>query len=133
MEIDKGTLKSLGIFVVVVTISIIAYLTITNRNSSSVAGSTSIIEGDNQIVTIKAKGGYSPNVITAKANENTILRVTTNNTFDCSSSLRIPSMNLTKLLPSNGNTDIALGAHAPGTEITGVCSMGMYSFKIKFS
>jgi plastocyanin domain-containing protein len=90
----------------------------------------SIVDGK-QIIEIKAKGGYTPRVSIAKANMPTILRFDTNGTFDCSSSVRIPSMNITKVLPQSGTTDIDLGSAKLGT-LQGTCGMGMYPFEIDF-
>ena len=90
----------------------------------------SIIDGK-QIVEVKAKGGFFPIKSTAKASMPTILRVNTNSTFDCSSVLRIPSMNLTKNLPMSGTTDIDIGIQKAGI-FEGTCGMGMYPFEIEF-
>ena len=65
---------------------------VSNANNVSVVNGTQIIE-------IKAKGGYQPRKSIAKAGMPTILRFETNGTFDCSSSVRIPSMNVSKNLP----------------------------------
>ena len=85
-----------------------------------------------QIIEVAARGGYSPRYIEAKADTNTVLRVKSAGAFDCSSSLVIPKYDISKLLPATGTTDIELGAHKAGTEIDGMCSMGMYNFTIKF-
>lgn len=90
----------------------------------------SIVDGK-QIIEIKAKGGYTPRISLAKANMPTILRFDTNGTFDCSSSVRIPSMNITKVLPQSGSTDIELGSPKLGT-LQGTCGMGMYPFEVQF-
>ena len=90
----------------------------------------SILNGK-QIIEINAKGGYSPRTSVAKSNLPTILRFNTNGTFDCSSSIRIPSMNLAKILPNSGTTDIDLGILKSGT-LQGSCGMGMYPFEIDF-
>ncbi len=90
----------------------------------------SIVDGK-QIIEIKAKGGYTPRISLAKANMPTILRFDTNGTFDCSSSVRIPSMNITKVLPQSGSTDIELGNSKLGT-LQGTCGMGMYPFEVQF-
>jgi plastocyanin domain-containing protein len=89
-----------------------------------------VVDGK-QIIEIKAKGGYSPRVSIAKANLPTILRFNTNGTFDCSSSVRIPSMNISKVLPNSGTTDIDLGNSKLGT-LQGTCGMGMYPFQVEF-
>jgi plastocyanin domain-containing protein len=109
-----------------------------NKGSSSAVPITqekniqnvSIVDGK-QIIKIKAKGGYTPRTSVAKANIPTILRFDTNGTFDCSSSVRIPSLNISKILPNSGTTDIDLGNSNLGT-LQGTCGMGMYPFEISF-
>lgn len=82
-----------------------------------------------QVVEIKAKGGYLPRVSTAKAGVPTVLKFDTNGTFDCSSQVRIPSMNISQALPPSGVTEIALGTLEEGV-VQGTCGMGMYPFQI---
>lgn len=84
-----------------------------------------------QIIEIKAKGGYHPRISSAKAGIPTILRFDTSGTFDCSASVRIPSMNISELLPNSGTKDITLGTPSTGT-LQGSCGMGMYPFQINF-
>lgn len=84
-----------------------------------------------QIVEINARGGYYPRQSVAKAGIPTILRFNTNGTFDCSSSIRIPSLNVSKNLPISGATDIELSNPAAGA-LKGFCAMGMYSFEVVF-
>ena len=90
------------------------------------------IENGKQIVTISAKGGYSPRISKAKADMPTTLRISTNGTFDCSSSLNLPSMNYQKNLPATGVTDVELPAQKAGSTFEGLCGMGMYRFQITF-
>ena len=101
-----------------------------NSNIQENANNVSVV-GGKQIVELKAKGGYSPEHSIAKAGVPTVLRITTNGTFDCSSSLRIPSLNIGQNLPMSGSTDIDLGVQKVIT-IQGTCGMGMYPFDIKF-
>lgn len=107
----------------------------TSRNTPQVVTDTpvnnvSMVDGK-QIIDVSVKGGYRPNVTTAKAGIPTILRFNTNGTYDCSSAVRIPSMGISKNLPPSGSTDIDLGSPLVAT-LQGVCGMGMYSFQIKF-
>ena len=95
-----------------------------NANNVSVAGGKQIVE-------IRAKGGYLPSASVAKAGMPTILRFSTDGTFDCSASVRIPSMDIAKNLPQSGTTDIDLGL-APSGTLQGTCGMGMYPFEIDF-
>ncbi len=90
----------------------------------------SIVDGK-QIVEIKAKGGYQPRKSVAKAGLPTILRFNTHGTFDCTSVVSIPSMNINQNLPPSGITDIDLGTQKVST-LQGTCGMGMYPFDIKF-
>jgi plastocyanin domain-containing protein len=87
--------------------------------------------GGVQTIELKAKGGYTPRITLAKAGIPTILRMNTNGTFDCSSSIRIPSLGLSKNLPQTGMTDIDLGTPKAGV-FQGSCGMGMYPFEIRF-
>lgn len=84
-----------------------------------------------QIIEIRAKGAYTPRVSVAKAGIPTVLRVTTNGTYDCSAAIRVPSLGISKMLPPNGSTDLALGTPEAGT-LRGTCGMGMYNFEIRF-
>ena len=91
----------------------------------------SVKKASSQIIEITAKGGYTPRKSIAKAGIPTILRLNTNGTFDCSSSVRIPSLDIFKNLPQSGTTDIDLGIQNVGT-LNGSCGMGMYPFEIQF-
>src|SRR3989338_4437522 len=84
-----------------------------------------------QIIEINAKGGYKPRKSSARAGLPTILRFNTFGTFDCSSSVRIPSMNISKSLPQTGSTDVDIGTQQVAT-LKGSCGMGMYPFEIDF-
>lgn len=103
-------------------------------NSSSqqtaAANNVTVVDGK-QIIEIKAKGGYNPRKSIAKAGMPTILRFDTSGTFDCSSSVRIPSMNISKVLPQTGTTDIDIGTPELAT-LQGTCGMGMYPFEVEF-
>ena len=90
----------------------------------------SIVDGK-QIITIRAKGGYTPRVSTAQAGIPTVVRFDTKGTFDCSASVRIPSADVSELLPNSGTKDIDLGIQKVGT-LQGSCGMGMYPFEIHF-
>lgn len=85
-----------------------------------------------QIIEIEARGGYSPEEIIAKADVETVLRVNTRNTFDCSSAITIPKLNIQRNLPVTGSTDFDIGVHQKGEKLSGSCSMGMYGFVINF-
>lgn len=103
-----------------------------DTNAGNVAEPTATIVGDTQFVDITAKGGYSPRVVIAKAGVPTVLRVTTNGTFDCSASVVIPKLSYQKFLQPSGIEDIAISAEQATGTLQGLCAMGMYNFQIKF-
>ena len=100
----------------------------TNDDSLVAGENVSIVDGK-QIIELRAKGRYQPFSSTAKAGIPTVLKVNTSGTFDCSSALRIPSMNISQALPPSGVTEIALGTLKEGV-LQGTCGMGMYPFQI---
>ncbi len=108
-----------------------------NKNSNNTAmpqaaNNVSIVDGK-QVITINAKGGYSPKVTTAKAGIPTIIKVNTQGTFDCSSALTIPSLGYRSNLPPSGETLSDIPAQSAGTSMRGLCAMGMYNFTINFN
>jgi plastocyanin domain-containing protein len=127
---------SISVIVVVALLAGAFFLGRAGQRSNSTSDTTASATTDSngrQIVSIKAKGGYYPQVNTAKANTPTILKVTTNATFDCSSALVIPSLGYRKSLPPSGDTLIDIPAQAAGTKLQGLCAMGMYNFSIQFN
>ncbi len=86
-----------------------------------------------QIIEIAARGGYTPRQTIAKANVPTVIHMKTNGTFDCSSSVVIPSIGYSSTLPVTGTTNIDVPAQKTGTILKGMCGMGMYNFNISFS
>lgn len=90
----------------------------------------SVVDGV-QIVQINAKGGYVPERSVATSGIPTLVRFVTNGTFDCSSIVRIPSLDVTENLPASGSLDINIGTPEKGL-FRGSCGMGMYPFEIDF-
>ena len=121
-----------GALFVLIFLGVILLKNNSAKNSGTVG--TSIINSDGkQIIELLARAGYSPASISASANAETILRVKTDSTFDCSSSLTIPKLGIRKNLPPTAVTDILLGTFNPNTKLAGTCSMGMYHFNIAFN
>ncbi len=94
------------------------------------AHNVSVVDGK-QIVEISAKGGYHPQKSIAKAGVPTVLRFNTSGAFDCSSSIRIPSLNYSTVLPATGSTDVDVQTPQVGV-LRGACGMGMFSFEVDF-
>lgn len=121
---------------IIITLGLVIALGILFLESGSKSGE--MISGQNvevkdgvQFINVDAKGGFFPRKSVAKAGIPTILRFNTNGTFDCSSSIRIPSMNISQMLPQTGITDVNLGNPAVAI-LQGTCGMGMYHFEIDF-
>ncbi len=125
----KSTIVSIIIALVFISGSI---LLVNNNDNEQLIdyNNVSIVDGK-QIVEINAKGGYLPRISQAKAGIPTTIRFNTSNTFDCSASIRIPSVGVSKMLPNTGSTDIDIGVQKEG-RFKGSCGMGMYPFEIEF-
>lgn len=100
-------------------------------NTPSSPSNVSVVDGK-QIITITAKGGYSPRTTKAKAGMPTVINMKTQGTFDCSIALSIPSVGYQNNLPPTGETMIDIPTQEKGSVIKGTCSMGMYNFAIQF-
>lgn len=129
-------MKALTISILVAVILIGGAIVITRMdiNSDTIINvpvkNVSIIDGK-QIIEIHARGGYQPRKSIAKVGVPTVLRFNTSGTFDCSSAVRIPSLDISKNLPASGVTDIDIGNPKRGI-LQGMCGMGMYPFEIDF-
>lgn len=127
-------MKSTIISILVATALIGGVVMLTHGGSTTdasvVAHNVNVVDGK-QIIEIRAKGGYQSQKSVARVGIPTVLRFVTNGTFDCSSSVRIPSLGISKILPQTGVTDIEVGVTQPGT-LQGICGMGMYPFEIEF-
>ncbi|WP_229435069.1 cupredoxin domain-containing protein [Nocardia farcinica] len=77
--------------------------------------------------TITAKtGSYGPKNIEAVSGIPTTLVVKTNRTQGCIRSMVVPSLGITAMLPTSGETRIDVGTLQPG-RLDYTCGMGMYS------
>ena len=121
----------LAIIVVLVLLGGVFLFAPKNKKVDNIpVNNVTIIDGK-QIIELRAKGGYFPEKSIAKAGIPTILRLDASGTFDCSSIVRIQSMNISKILPNLGATDIEIGSPKLGI-LQGTCGMGMYPFEIDF-
>lgn len=96
-------------------------------------GNNVSVIGGKQIISLNAKGGYSPRLTVAKADIPTILKVRTRGTFDCSSALVIPDINYRANLRPSGEAEIEIPPQKAGSTLSGFCAMGMYNFQIQFN
>lgn len=127
--------KSIFVSVVISGVLIGSAFWFVSVNQNAVEGAivptASIVDGV-QIIDISAKGGYFPRKVIAKSGIPTILRVSTNGTFDCSASLVIPRFSYQKFLKPSGIEEIVIPAEQANGTLQGLCSMGMYNFQVKF-
>lgn len=91
-----------------------------------------VIEGEKQIVNIIARSGYSPREVSAKAGVPTILKITSDNAYGCERAFTIPSLDIERTLPINGEETFDIGTFKAGDSLFASCSMGMYTFEINF-
>lgn len=100
--------------------------------TGSASTGQAVIEDGVQYVDITARGGYAPRVTKAKAGMPTVIRVQTENTYDCSSSLVVPDIGYQTSLPASGTTEITVPADKTQGTLRGLCAMAMYQFEIDF-
>jgi len=85
------------------------------------------LQDGKQMVTIDVKStSYKASATTLKIGVPVKLTLKTNNVFSCARSFTIPSLNISKLLPSTGTETIEFTPTKLG-KLTFTCSMGMYS------
>jgi plastocyanin domain-containing protein len=126
----KATIIAVVVAVVFIGGAIFLVSSGSSVTPSPSANNVSIVDGK-QIIEIQARGGYQPRKSVAKAGIDTLVRFNTSGTFDCSASIRFPSLRISKLLPQTGSTDIDIGTSTLGV-LRGSCGMGMYPFEIDF-
>lgn len=125
------------IVAVIVSIALIGIVVWATSNSQSTQKETLgisdnvILKDDKQVIRVKSQmGGYYPRTIYANKGVPTVLEMESVNSYGCERAFRIPSLNVYEELPNNGVTTFELGS--PSKDILGTCSMGMYTFIIKF-
>lgn len=125
-------------FIVIVTL-VIGFSIIFEKKTKNTSNKNNIESTQNveiidnvQHITINAKSGYSPKISTAKADIPTKLIIKTDNTYDCSSSLVIRSIDYQNILSPTGEEIIDLDTPQIG-KLQGICSMGMYNFIVNFN
>ncbi len=107
---------------------------VASQNNAHTSASNDVRdENGMQVIHIMAQRGYTPRQVTAQAGKPSRLEIETNNTYDCSSAVRIPSLNYSGFLPPTGKTSIDVPPQEKGTTLNGLCSMGMYRFEVTFN
>lgn len=109
--------KTLSLIATAVLVMLIVFVFINKPAVTSDTASNVSLRGGVQYVTVHARGGYSPRSSTIQSGIPTKLIVKTDNTYDCSSSLVIHSVNYRGMLPASGETQIDLGTPKSGEKI----------------
>ncbi len=78
-----------------------------------------------------AENGYSPDLFKVKAGSKVTLHLKNKNAAGCIQAFTIPSLNIQKIVPVNKSDTITFTAPSSPTEISFMCSMGMYAGTIK--
>lgn len=91
-----------------------------------IVGSEKQTAAGNIVNMVVTNGGYKVDVNTLKIGVPVKLTLKTNGVTSCARAFRIPSLNISKLLPQTGTTTIEFTPTSTGL-LTYTCSMGMYS------
>ncbi len=82
------------------------------------------LEGETQVVDVRVKGGYSPNLIRVRAGKPVQLRFDRQENSDCTARVVFPDFRLSKSLPPFRTTTVGLQPSEPG-EYGFACGMNM--------
>ena len=103
----------------------------TNARDTARSGTATVQDGV-QYVDIDVRGGYFPQITKAQAGIPTVLRMKTDNTYDCSIALVINDLGYRSFLPGTGITEIEVPTEKAQGTLRGMCSMAMYHFQVDF-
>lgn len=108
------------------------YIAVSSLIGNESSASTTISEanvntqGQQEITVIVSNNGYQPNERQIRANVPVKLTLITDGIQSCARAFTIPSLNISKLLPSDGKTIIEFTPTKKG-RLNFSCSMGMYT------
>lgn len=130
IRIKKTTL--LYIFLPIIALIAVFILYGNKEFSGNVLGEQTLQEysADTPILEFFSKNGYQPLTREVEAGKPFVIRMSTENSYDCGNALNIPRFNIMKTLPFTGSVDIPIPALEKGEVLEGSCSMGMYKFYI---
>lgn len=118
----------------VVLLALVAMIaTVATAGTAETASEAAQMEGDIQVITVYAQGGYAPNLVKANGGKQTQLKVITNSSYGCETAFTIPKLGISQNLPATGVTTFDLGIPQAGESIKLICSMGMYQSELRFS
>ncbi len=103
--------------------------TATGANAQTLGAAAVVGQAQTATITVYATG-YEPNRLTLKAGIPAKLSFVTKNTQGCSRAITFPTLNIQKVLPQTGTTELELPKLARG-KIPFTCSMGMFTGTIE--
>ena len=85
-----------------------------------------VFAASNDVIINVQNNGYTPRNFSVKVNQPVNLKLSTQGTYSCASVFTIPSLNITKVLPPVGTSEVTFTPTKTGL-ITFACGMGMYT------
>ena len=85
-----------------------------------------VFAASNDVIINVQNNGYTPRNFSVKVNQPVNLKLITQGTYSCASVFTIPSLNITKVLPPVGTSDVTFTPTKTGL-LTFACGMGMYT------
>ena len=85
-----------------------------------------VFAASNDVIINVQNNGYTPRNFSVKVNQLVNLKLITQGTYSCASVFTIPSLNITKVLPPVGTSDVTFTPTKTGL-LTFACGMGMYT------
>ncbi|KKU20751.1 MAG: putative membrane protein [Candidatus Nomurabacteria bacterium GW2011_GWA1_46_11] len=85
-----------------------------------------VFAASNDVIINVQNNGYTPRNFSVKVNQPVNLKLITQGTYSCASVFTIPSLNITKVLPPVGTSDVTFTPTKTGL-LSFACGMGMYT------
>lgn len=106
------------------------WATATGADENTSGSASEVVNGKQSATITVYATGYEPQKLTLKSGIPTTLSLVTNKTQGCSRAITFPTLNIQKILPETGTTQVEIPAMAKG-KLPFSCSMGMYSGMIE--
>ena len=85
-----------------------------------------VFAASNDVIINVQNNGYTPRNFSVKVNQPVNLKLSTQGTYSCASVFTIPSLNITKVLPPVGTSEVTFTPTKTGL-LSFACGMGMYT------
>ncbi len=100
------------------------------KEDKSVLARNTDAVGDGKTITI-TDSGYFPNILSVKKGSAVTLKLVNNDAQGCVQAFTIPQLNVQKIVPMGSTDTVTFTAPDKETELSFMCSMGMYRGTIK--